>query len=362
MPFAPHVVYYFYGKRPRGAKTQEMRECFVNGCTPFLSRRTLWGAVVAALALMVLGSLVDYPLSSALYDASNPFAIFFAAYGAIPAPLGCVAAGTLFLCGRSGARSVAGVLQAAGGVLLLVVGVGLVCFLPALYLPVSPVVPAAAGLVLCLVTVLLTRRLAKGADPNRIARVALAILLVILCQLAVVNLIKVFWGRPRMRLVVSHPEAYFFPWWRRGAALKGPLLAAGVGADEFKSFPFRPHRQRRHHAAVGAGPLPQTPAGALPAGAGGLRVWLDRRGGPLPHHAGRPLSDRHGGGLPHRVFERLFHLRRALPAAGQRVISFLYTKRPAEPFCGGSVGLFCCSVYCAPISCSTGSRASSTGL
>ena len=237
MPFAPHVVYYFYGKRPRGAKTQEMRECFVNGCTPFLSRRTLWGAVVVALALMVLGSLVDYPLSSALYDDSSPFALFFAAYGAIPAPLGCVAAGTLFLCGRSGARSVAGVLQAAGGVLLLVVGVGLVCFLPALYLPVSPVVPAAAGLVLCLVTVLLTRRLAKGADPNRIARVALAILLVILCQLAVVNLIKVFWGRPRMRLVVSHPEAYFFPWWRRGTALKGPLLAAGVGADEFKSFP-----------------------------------------------------------------------------------------------------------------------------
>ena len=40
-----------------------------------------------------------------------------------------------------------------------------------------------------------------------------------------------------MRLVVSHPEAYFFPWWRRGTALKGPLLAAGVGADEFKSFP-----------------------------------------------------------------------------------------------------------------------------
>ena len=104
MPFAPHVVYYFYGKRPRGAKTQEMRECFVNGCTPFLSRRTLWGAVVVALALMVLGSLVDYPLSSALYDDSSPFALFFAAYGAIPAPLGCVAAGTLFLCGRSGAR------------------------------------------------------------------------------------------------------------------------------------------------------------------------------------------------------------------------------------------------------------------
>ena len=193
-----------------------------------------------------------------------------------PAPLGCVAAGTLFLCGRSGARSVAGVLQAAGGVLLLVVGVGLVCFLPALYLPVSPVVPAAAGLVLCLVTVLLTRRLAKGADPNRIARVALAILLVILCQLAVVNLIKVFWGRPRMRLVVSHPEAYFFPWWRRGAALKGPLLAAGVGADEFKSFPSAHTANAATMLLLGAGPLPQNPGW----GATGGRWWPSGLSGP----------------------------------------------------------------------------------
>ena len=63
--------------------------------TTFLPRRTLYGALAVTAVLVALGSLVDYPLSSALYDASNPFALFFAAYGAIPAPLGCVAAGTL---------------------------------------------------------------------------------------------------------------------------------------------------------------------------------------------------------------------------------------------------------------------------
>lgn len=209
----------------------------MNGHTPFLPRKTLYGAIIVAAVLLALGSFADYPLSSALYNASNPFAMFFAAYGAIPAPLGCVAAGTLFVCGRSREKAVTGAVQTAGGVLLLLAGAGLVCFLPAVYLPVSPALLAAVGLVLSAATVLLTRRLARGADRAVIHRVALAILLVILCELAVVNLIKVCWGRPRMRLVASHPEAYFFPWWRRGTALKEPLLAAGVAADEFKSFP-----------------------------------------------------------------------------------------------------------------------------
>lgn len=209
----------------------------MNGQTPFLSRRILYGAIVAAAALIALGSFVDYPLSSALYDASNPFAMFFAAYGAIPAPLGCVAAGTLFVCGRNRDRKMSGALQSIGGMLVLFAGAALVCFLPAVYLPVSPVLLAGVGLILCIATILLVRRLAKGADRSVILRVALAILLVILCELAVVNLIKVCWGRPRMRLVASHPEAYFFPWWQRGTALKEPLLAAGVAADEFKSFP-----------------------------------------------------------------------------------------------------------------------------
>lgn len=209
----------------------------MNRYPPFLPRQTLYGALAVTAILLALGSFVDYPLSSALYDASNPWALFFAAYGAIPAPLGCVAAGTLLVCGRSRDHQMAGTLQSMGGLLLLLAGTVLVCFLPALYLPVSPALLAGVGLALSAGTILIVRRLARGADRAVITRVALAILLVILCELAVVNLIKIFWGRPRMRLVASHPEAYFFPWWRRGTALKGPLLAAGVAADEFKSFP-----------------------------------------------------------------------------------------------------------------------------
>lgn len=205
--------------------------------TTFLSRRILYGVILVTLALIAVGSFVDFPLSFALYDASNPFATFFAAYGAIPAPLGCVAAGTLFVCGHNRDNKVLGTVQNIGGILLLFVGILLVCFLPALYMPVSPLLLAGVGLILSAGTILITCRLAKGADRAMIFRVALAILLAILCELLVVNFIKVCWGRPRMRLVVSHPEAFFVPWWQLGNALKEPLMAAGVAADEFKSFP-----------------------------------------------------------------------------------------------------------------------------
>lgn len=139
----------------------------------------------------------------------------------------------------------------------ILVGALLVCFLPAVYLPVSPVVLAVVGLVLSAGTILLVRRLAKDADRAVINRVALAILLAILCELVMVNLIKVRWGRPRMRLVVSHPEAYFFPWWRQGTALKEPLLAAGVAADEFKSFPSAHTANAATMLLLGLAPLLQ---------------------------------------------------------------------------------------------------------
>lgn len=209
----------------------------MNGYTPFLPRRVVYGAIGVVLALVALGTFVDYPLSFALYDESSPFATFFAAYGAIPAPLGCVAAGTLFVCGRNRDNKIWGIVQSIGGILLLLSGAILVCLIPALYMAVPPALLTGIGLILSASTILVIRRLAKGADRSAMIRVALAISLALLCQLLVVNGIKLAWGRPRMRLVTSHPEVFFVPWWQLGNALKEPLMAAGVTADEFKSFP-----------------------------------------------------------------------------------------------------------------------------
>ena len=75
--------------------------------------------MAAALALLALGSFVDYPLSCALYNETNPFAMFFAAYGEIPATLGWVAAGTLFVCGRNRDNKIRGAIQGVCGILLI---------------------------------------------------------------------------------------------------------------------------------------------------------------------------------------------------------------------------------------------------
>lgn len=53
-----------------------------------------------------------------------------------------------------------------------------------------------------------------------------------------INIIKVPWGRARMRLIASTGNAsYFTPWWKAGSSLKNQLVAEGVSSDEFRSFP-----------------------------------------------------------------------------------------------------------------------------
>ena len=225
--------------------------------TPFLPRQTLYGAIIVTAAMIALGSFVDYPLSSALYDASNPFALFFAAYGAIPAPLGCVAAGTLFVCGRSRDRKMAGMLQSIGGMLLLLVGALLVCFLPAVYLPVSPVVLGVVGLALSAGTILLVRRLAKGADRAVINGWPLPS-----CWPSCAS----WWWSTSSRCAgavpacgwwSAIPKPTFSPGGGGGTALKESLLAAGVAADEFKSFPSAHTANAATMLLLGLAPLLQ---------------------------------------------------------------------------------------------------------
>lgn len=202
-----------------------------------LSRKALLLSLGAAACLMLVGSFTDYPLSCALYNEKNPVAMFFAAYGEAPALLGWVASGVLLFCGRDKKEKLSGLVQGIGGVLLMLGGTMMICLMPALYLPVSPIVLAAAGLLLSAGTIVLTARLARNADRDTLLRVAFAVFLAIFLELMVVNFIKIPWGRARMRLVANDPRACFMPWWQAGGTLKATLTAVGVAAEEFKSFP-----------------------------------------------------------------------------------------------------------------------------
>lgn len=58
---------------------------------PLPGKRVLLGTGAFLLAMMVIGSILDFPISKAVYEPSNPFGLFFAGFGEYPAALGFAA-------------------------------------------------------------------------------------------------------------------------------------------------------------------------------------------------------------------------------------------------------------------------------
>ena len=192
----------------------------------------------AALAVMLaVGSFADYPLSCILYDPNNLFGKLFAAYGEYPASLGLTAAGTLLVVGRSRENRLTGVLQIAGGILLAAMGVLMACVSPMLYLDWPRLLLAGIGLACSAAAVLALRRLCADTPRAVLVQAAAVLALAIIGELLLINLIKIPWGRPRMRLLAQDARAVFAPWWQPGTTLRDALVAAGVNGEEFKSFP-----------------------------------------------------------------------------------------------------------------------------
>ena len=200
-------------------------------------KRVLLGAGAFLLAMMLIGSFWDYPISQAFYDPSNPFGLFFAAFGEYPAALGFAAAGTMLLSARNREKRLVSILQIIGGCWFILSGAAMAAMLPKGYLDIPAGLSVGIGMFCTALTVWGVARLCRGADRHTVIRVAAVFLLVIFADILVVNLIKIPWGRARMRLVAVDDRAYFMPWWQPGKALRDTLVAAGVAAEEFKSFP-----------------------------------------------------------------------------------------------------------------------------
>lgn len=195
--------------------------------------------VAAFLAvMMVVGSIWDYPISQALYNQSNWFGIFFAAFGELPGSIAVFSGGLMLILGRNKERKAVGVCQIIGGVLLGLLGAVMVVLMPGRYLPWPTPVSIAVCVVIAACVALFTRRLCKNADRKMVIRLATIFILVVVAEMVLVNIVKIPWGRPRMRLMDEYAEIPFTPWWVAGGSeLKDSLIAGGVSGDEFKSFP-----------------------------------------------------------------------------------------------------------------------------
>lgn len=204
---------------------------------PLPSKRALLAAALILLVMLAVGSFADYPISLALYHPDNPFGKLLAGFGEYPAALGFSAAGAMLLSAHNRQRRLAGMLQMIAGCWFILSGGAMAAALPTGYLDIPVWLAALIGVGCTGLTVWGVLLLCRDADRGIVLRVAAVFLLVIFADILVVNLVKIPWGRARMRLVASDARAYFMPWWQPGTELRDALTAAGVPKEEFKSFP-----------------------------------------------------------------------------------------------------------------------------
>ncbi|MCM1235453.1 MAG: phosphatase PAP2 family protein [Ruminococcus flavefaciens] len=205
--------------------------------TPLPGRQVLLTAALILLAMLAVGSFADYPISLALYHGGNLPSRILAGFGEYPVALGLASAGAMLVSARSRERRLAGALQTVGGCLCILLGGAMAAALPTGYLDIPTWASAIIGIGCTVAVVWGILHLCQNADRWIVLRVAAVFLLVIFADILVVNLIKIPWGRARMRLVAVDNQAYFMPWWQPGTGLRDALTAAGVPGEEFKSFP-----------------------------------------------------------------------------------------------------------------------------
>lgn len=191
----------------------------------------LGGVLVACLAA---GSLVDLPLSEALYDPASLLGRLGAAWGQAPQALALGAGGALLARTRKEGRAPAWASATAGLALNLFALYRLVVILGS---GIALAVRAATAIGLLAVADALTARMLSGTDARAQRRYALFAIGAVCLEALTVGALKDLWARPRMRLVAGDVGATFQPWWIVGSGQREALGALGVAAEEFRSFP-----------------------------------------------------------------------------------------------------------------------------
>ena len=192
------------------------------------------------ILLMIAGSIWDLPISRALYPGrESSLGQFFAAFGEQPAFLAISCAGVLLLLRRRSINPGWNTLLAfCGGAMILF---GIVMNVHEATDNVAQLPLWVAALVTVFTTIVCSVLLAmvsREASTKTVLRFILTVTFVAIVTALLINIIKIPWGRVRMRLIVqAGNESYFTPWWQAGGTLKRQLLAEGVDKSEFRSFP-----------------------------------------------------------------------------------------------------------------------------
>ena len=192
------------------------------------------------LALLIAGSFADLPISRFLYPGhESSFGQFFAAFGELPAFALLASCGVLLIVRRGEFRPELHMILLAFGVCLIAGSVFLSIHeatgnVPALPTAVALLVTLFVDALAAFTFLFMTR----GCQAKTLLRFLCTVIFVCVGIMLLINIIKVPWGRARMRLIyLTGNDTYFTNWWQAGTALKKKLVADGVSSDEFRSFP-----------------------------------------------------------------------------------------------------------------------------
>ncbi len=206
-------------------------------CQVFKKKYCLFIACLLFIC-MGIGSFYDYQISSKLYDSQNLFGIFFASYGQLPAMLCLSVSGTLLLRMKDNTTSFKKVLCYIFAVLLNALSIMAVAIDPLLYIKnMSPLVSVMIAIIIVGGIDVWVYRVTQQTPLHQIKKFIILLLGVMFVELIVINVIKISWGRPRMRFISEYSVDLFQPWWVIGSQAKEHFMALGIASEEFKSFP-----------------------------------------------------------------------------------------------------------------------------
>lgn len=193
---------------------------------------------ISLLVLLLIGSCFDEQISTLLYHPQNSIGVLLASYGQLPAMLCCASGGILMITIADKKKKASAMGCWIGGVLLNLLAVMGITMDPMLYIEgMSVWLSLMIALLFVAAADILILKLSKGADRKQIKYFIIIVVGTMFLEMILINLIKIPWGRPRMRMIAVQPKASFQPWWVIGSEMKDSLMAIGVAAEEFKSFP-----------------------------------------------------------------------------------------------------------------------------
>lgn len=201
-----------------------------------LTKRNCIIILIVLCLFMIIGSFYDYPISLALYNQKNPFGIFFASYGQLPAMLCSGVGGLLLMRVYHHDKRIKRVLSIVFGILLQVMAVIGIAVDPVLYMHIPMAVSCIIALVIVGSVDITILKMTKDASIDMMKKVMWLFIGTMFIELIVINIVKILWARPRMRMITAM-NVDFQPWWVIGSEMKDSLMALGVVSEEFKSFP-----------------------------------------------------------------------------------------------------------------------------